>query len=60
VLLNGLTGCGMTQLAGFFHWQGTPRTACRSAIAEALTDDAKMLTALNELGALSLSPRAHA
>ena len=27
------------------------RSACRSAIAEALTDDAKMLTAVNELGA---------
>jgi nitric oxide reductase NorQ protein len=28
-----------------------PRTACRSAIAEALTDDAEMLVAVNELGA---------
>ena len=28
-----------------------PRVACRSAIAEALTDDAEMLTAVNELGA---------
>ena len=28
-----------------------PRTACRSAIAEALTDDVEMLSAVNELGA---------
>jgi len=28
-----------------------PRVACRSAIAEALTDDAEMLAAVNELGA---------
>ncbi|MEK7666707.1 MAG: CbbQ/NirQ/NorQ C-terminal domain-containing protein [Pseudomonadota bacterium] len=28
-----------------------PRAACRSAIAEALTDDAEMLVAVNELGA---------
>jgi len=28
-----------------------PRTACRSAIAEALTDDAEMLVAVNELSA---------
>ena len=28
-----------------------PRAACRSAIAEALTDDAEMLAAVNELGA---------
>lgn len=28
-----------------------PRTACRAAIAQALTDEAEMLTAVNELGA---------
>lgn len=28
-----------------------PRTACRTAIAEALTDDPEMITAINELGA---------
>ena len=28
-----------------------PRIACRSAVAEALTDDAEMLAAVNELGA---------
>jgi nitric oxide reductase NorQ protein len=29
----------------------SPRTACRGAIAEALTDDGEMLAAVNELSA---------